>query len=168
VHPSSSVGSESKVRHDAAVRHLQQEDLFIGRQSLQGFGPCLHDAPYIVEFITSHRSNASSTVRVSVFLTVEGEELEYVETSTAPISLGQVIKTSPLYLYSRPQLLRLVGGNDPFGYRQIALLHGGETTTVIDSGNGLEIGINDFWVFLDLFAENRGSSLQHLATNQTL
>jgi len=62
--------------------------------------PCTHEVPYIIRFITANRTGAPSVDRISMFLYVQNDRLQAVETTAAPISLGQVVQTNPLYLFS--------------------------------------------------------------------
>jgi len=122
---------------------------------LQNVQSCRHDVPYFIRVVTSNRTRANEAMPAAE-LSVGGQRFRQIflpARSVNNLELGQTLESQGLYLSRRPDTLTIAFDSHIFavqtrvyGWRQIVLLHGGETTTIIDSPNGQEIGDNEFWV----------------------
>jgi len=121
---------------------------------------CRHDIPYTVQVVTSTQRRAALVVPV-VSLRVGGETLVEIDFNAVEsgfqnrgqVALGETIETAPLFLSQRPDQLtlnfptrRFVSQSGAYGWRRIVLIHGRETTILIDSLDGTPFANNSFWI----------------------
>jgi len=111
---------------------------------------CVHDEPYIIQISRSTQLGPAGSItgqvpEVSLFVSGDGFMGPIYLYPRNP-GLGETVVSAPLFIPRRPTRLQLRGISVFFGYRRISLLHGGETTVVLDSDNGLPFGNNSFWI----------------------
>jgi len=123
---------------------------------LQSSSVCRHDDSYIFEFATLLHEQAGAMHVPQIFLRVNGEFLgdfplfHPSDTNTTPlpgpVRPGEVVRTVPLFFSERPDLMRIGGTPDAYGFRHIILFHGGEVTMITNSTDDAPPGLNQHWV----------------------
>lgn len=122
-------------------RTVTQSDSWKQARRLQTSNLCRHDQPYIVQVVTS---NQVGTPRLGLLFHKAGFEIRDLEFNSSQTHHDKVLRTGPLFLSMRPDALALIGSNDSYGVKQIQVIHGGEISTVMDSGAGGRFG-NKFY-----------------------